>query len=203
MNNITFKQYRNIDLFIFGALLAVSEAVTTIATNKWFYAQPIAISTTIAFLCIVMMRWDKWAIAHAILGGLVFCIASGAQPHQYAIYLIGNCFAMGAMLWFIPFGKEGIRKSPFKLLLFTLSAYLLTQVGRWVVSLIFDGRLDAIVVYLTTDVISLLFAVVVIMLMRGVDGMIEDQKTYLFRLQREREAENAPVEEYAGYDEEL
>lgn len=203
MNNLTFKQYRNIDLFIFAVLLAISEAVTTVATNKWFYAQPVAISTTIVFICIVMMRWGGWAIIHAVLGGLVFCIASGAQPQQYVIYIIGNCFAVLAALWFIPFGKEGTRKNPFKLFIFTLSAYVMAQVGRWIVSLFFSGQIDAIIVYLTTDVITLLFAVVIIMLMRNTDGMIEDQKAYLFRLQREREAKNAPVPEYTGYDDEI
>ena len=203
MNNLTFKQYRNIDLFIFAVLLAISEAVTTVATNKWFYAQPVAISTTILFICIIMMRWGEWALIHAALGGLVFCIASGAQPQQYVIYIVGNCFAVLAALWFIPFGKENIRKNPFKLFVFTLSAYVMAQVGRWIVSLIFSGKIDAIIVYLTTDIISLLFTMVIIMLMRNTDGMIEDQKAYLFRLQREREEKNAPVPEYTGYDDEI
>ena len=76
MNNITFKQYRSIDLFLFGFLLALSEAITTIATNKWFYAQPVAISTTFIFICMVMMRWSGFAAIHACLGGLVFFLAS-------------------------------------------------------------------------------------------------------------------------------
>ena len=184
---VTFKQYRNIDLFIFSALLAVSEAITTVATNKWFYAQPIAISTTIVFICIIMMRWGGFAAIHACLGGLVFCIASGAQPHQYLIYIIGNCLALASMIWFKAFGKEGIRKSGFKLLLFTGSAYIFMQMGRWLISLLFNGTLGTFIAYLGTDIISLLFAVVIMLLMRNVDGMIEDQKAYLFRLQREKE----------------
>lgn len=187
MNNITFKQYRNIDLVLFGALLALSEAVTTVATNKWFYAQPVAISTTIVFICIVMMRWGGYAVIHACLGGLVFCIASGAEAHQYLIYIVGNCFALVALIWIKLFGKEEIRKSPFKLLLFTSSAYIMMQIGRWLVSLPFGGTFSTLIGYLVSDIISLLFVVVVMLLMRNVDGMIEDQKSYLFRLQREKE----------------
>ncbi len=193
MNNITFKQYRNIDLFLFGVMLAISEAVTTVATNKWFFAQPIAISTTFIFICIVMMRWSGFAAIHACLGGLVFCIASGAELHQYIIYIIGNCLALVAMLWFKPIPKENIRRKPSRLILFTVSAYLLMQVGRWLVSLAFGGDLTALLVYITTDVITLLFAVVIMLLMRNVDGMIEDQKSYLFRLQREKEESSRPV----------
>lgn len=190
MSNITFKQYRNIDLFIFSALLTVSEAITTIATNTWFAAQPIAISTTLIFICMVMMRWGGYAIIPACLGGVVFCIASGASIDQYLIYAVGNCAALSALLWFKVFKKDEIRKSYFKLFFFVLSAYLMMQIGRWLLSLPFGSRLDTLLVYLGTDIISLLFAVVVMLLMKNTDGMIEDQKAYLFRLQRAREEES-------------
>ncbi len=193
MNNITFKQYRSIDLFLFGVLLAISEAITTIATNKWFHAQPIAISTTIVFICMVMMRWSGFAAIHAALGGLVFCIASGATAHQYLIYIVGNCFALIALIWIKLFGKEKIRSSPAMLILFTASAYVMMQVGRWLVSLPFEGTLSTLVGYLASDVISLMFAIVIMILMRKVDGMIEDQKSYLFRLQREKEDSQRPA----------
>ena len=61
------------------------------------------------------------------------------------------------------------------------------QIGRWLISLFFGADLRTLLVYLGTDIISLLFASVLMMLMRKTDGMIEDQKAYLFRLQRERE----------------
>lgn len=199
MGNITFKQYRNIDLSIFAVLLAVSEAVTAVATNKWFAAQPIAISTSLLFICIVMMRWGAFAAIHASLGGFVFCLVSGGGPQQFAIYVIGNAFALLGLLWFKFFKKDAIRKDPAKLLLFVVSVYCLMQVGRWLVSMIFGQSPSLILVYLGTDIISLLFAAVVMILLRKSDGMIEDQKVYLFRLKREREAEANFV---GGYDNE-
>ncbi len=194
MNNITFKQYRNIDLCIFSILLVISEAVTTVATNKWFAAQPVAISTTLIFICIIMMRWSWLSVIPAILGGLVFCIASGATAQQYLVYAAGNCAALLSLLWFRIFGKEDVRRSNVKLLFFTVSTYLVLEVGRWLISLFFGGRLDTLLVYLGTDIISLLFAVVIMFLMKNTDGMIEDQKAYLFRLQRERENEGQSEE---------
>ena len=53
---------------------------------------------------------------------------------------------------------------------------------------------------LTTDIISLLFAFVIMFILRGVDGMIEDQKAYLFRLERQRKEEAKA--QYYSYDEE-
>lgn len=198
MNHITFKQYRNIDISIFAILVAISETVATLATNKWFAAQPVAISTTLLFVCMVMMRWGGLALIHAIIGGAVFCIVMSASVEQFLIYIVGNCFSLLAFLVLKAFGKETVRKSVLKLLLFTVTAYVAMQMGRWLISLFFGGGVGTLLAYLGTDVISLLFAAVVILLMRNTDGMIEDQKTYLLRLECERKEEAAS----AGYGDE-
>ena len=198
MQNLTFKQYRNIDLGIMSILLIISEAVTTLATNKWFAAQPVAISSTLLFICIFMMRWNGYAAIAAVLGGAVFCIASGATLEQFVIYAGGNLLSLLALLWFKVYKKDDVRLGSFKLSFFTISVYLLMQLGRWLISLAFGGGLWNIVGYITSDVISLLFAVIILFLLRGVDGMIEDQKAYLFRLERERK-EKAEMPDYQGF----
>lgn len=198
MNHITFKQYRNIDLSIFAIILVISEAITTLASGKWFAAQPIALSTTLLFICMVMMRWGGWAIIHALIGGLVLCIASGAKIEQFAVYVIGNSLSLLALLLFKVFRRETVRNDVPKLLLFTLTAYVFMQLGRWIVSLFFGGDIGTLVAYLGTDVISLLFAVVVLLLMRNTDGMIEEQKAYLFRLERQQK-EEAEQPSFSGY----
>lgn len=194
MNNITFKQYRNIDLTIFAVLLALSEAITTVATNKWFYAQPVAISTTLIFICIIMMRWGGFAAIHAVLGGLVFCVASGASAEQFLVYAVGNCAALSGLIWLRVFGKDKVRVSAARLMLFVATSYLTMQLGRWLISLPFGARPDTLLVYLTTDIVSLLFAAVVMVITSKLDGVIEDQKSYLFRLQREKEEQSAPAQ---------
>lgn len=189
MSNLTFKQYRNIDLSIFAVLTILSEGIATLATGRWFAAQPVAISTTFVFICIMMMRWGGFAAISAVAGGLVFCIASGAEIQQIVIYCVGNCFALLAMLWFKVFKKDEIRLDFFKLVIFVLSAYISMQLGRWLISLCFGGKLWNLVGYLAVDVISLLFAVVLMLILRKQEGMIEDQKAYLFRLDRQKREE--------------
>lgn len=186
MNNITFKQYQKIDICIFSALLVLSEAVTTLATVNWFDKQPVAISTTLLFISIVMMRWGAFAIIPAALGGAVYCFVSGASTEQYIIYVLGNCLVMLSLIWFRFFKKEDVRRGGFKLFFFVLGNYVLMQLGRWLVSIPFGG-FKMILTFLTTDIISLLFAAVIMFILRGMDGMIEDQKAYLFRLQREKD----------------
>ena len=187
MRQITFKEYRNIDLAILAAITFVFEVIATLAAAKWFPAQPIAFSITVAMICVVMMRWSGYAAIHAAVGGFAFCAASGATIEQVLVYCIGNVFALGALLLIRLWGKEELRKDPFKRSMFAVTAYMGAVLGRWLVSLLFGGDLTALVVYATTDIISLLFALIVLNLLAKSDGMIEDQKTYLLRVQREKE----------------
>lgn len=195
MKQITFSQYRTIDLVIWSVLLVLFETITTFATAKWFAAQPVAISISLALICIVMMRWNGYAAITAVLGGVVYCIASGATPEQYIIYCVGNLAALVALLFFRFFDKEQLRTKVSRLMLFVLAAYVGMALGRGVITLFFGGELMTIVVYLTTDIISLLFAEIILILLRKSDGMIEDQKAYLFRLEREKQEKQENTEE--------
>ncbi len=186
MNQITFKQYRNIDLTIFVVLTIFFEAITTAATSKWFVLQPVALSISLALVCIVMMRWSGWAAILAVAGGVAFCVVSGATFEQYLIYCVGNMMALLALAVIKGLGKETIRNSIPKLLLFGFAAYVGMEFGRWLVSLFFGGDFMALAVYLTTDIMTLVFAEVILILFRKSEGMLEDQKAYLLRLDREK-----------------
>ncbi len=100
MKNISFNQYRFIDLTILAVVTAVFEAITAYAATKWFPGELYAVSPTIAMACIVMMRWNGFAAINAALGGMSFCLASGATEKQILIYVVGNCFALLALLLF-------------------------------------------------------------------------------------------------------
>lgn len=189
MQNISFKQYRNIDLTVLSVLLLLSEGITTFATTKWFVGVPFAISTTLIFIIITMMRWGVFAFIPAAVGGIVFSIASGAGATQFVIYTAGNLFALLPCIFLHFVDKEKVRKSIFLLTVLSVLSYVSLALGRWLVSLIFEPSIKSLLVYLTTDIVTLLFTTVILVLMRGVDGMIEDQRHYLVRLSEEREKE--------------
>jgi len=196
MNQITFKQYRTIDISILVALTIIFEGIATLASAKWFAAQPVAISIGLAMICIVMMRWGWQAALAAAAGGFVFCVLSGATAQQYIIYCIGNIFALLGMVWFKVFGKEGIRKSLWLITLFVSTAYVGQVLGRSIIAIFFGDNISTIVTFATTDIMSLVFAVLVIALFRKTDGMLEDQKAYLLRLDKQKkETQDEPVNE--------
>ena len=194
-NRMTFSQYRRMDILIFTVLTAVFECIATLATAKWFWSQPVAISITLSLILIVMHRWGAYAAIVAAVGGITFCIASGAEIEHYLIYAIGNTFAITSLIYFKIFGKESVRKSFLKTLLFATTSYLSVVLGRWLVSLIFGAGFAELVAFLTTDLITLLFAVVILYGGRGVDGLIEDQKQYVIRVNKKEETENVYEDE--------
>ena len=183
---MTFNQYRAMDLAIFTVLTVVFEYVATLATSKWFWGQPVAISITLTLILITTHRWGAYAAVVAAAGGVAFCLASGASWEHYLIYAVGNVFALVSLVYFRIFGKEDVKNSFLKTLLFAATSYLSVALGRWIVSLIFGAGFGELIAFLTTDLITLLFAVVILYSCKSVDGLIEDQKKYIIRVNEEK-----------------
>lgn len=205
---ITFKQYKAIDITLLSVLLFIFEALATYATINWFSLQAVAISLTPLMLILMMMRWGWFSAIAAVVGGLAYCVAGGANPKQYLIYCAGNLFGVLAVLIVNKWGREKVRAEWIKLSVVVVSTYLFMCIGRWLVSLIFEPTFQTLLPFITTDVISLVVAIVGVFSLRKSDGMLEDQKSYLLRLDREarEEAEmraSAPVYSYEDdeYDE--
>ncbi|MCM1054234.1 MAG: hypothetical protein NC394_01820 [Bacteroides sp.] len=191
MNKMSFKQYRTLDLIILTVVTLVFETITALAATRWFPDQLYTLSPTVTMVCIVMMRWGGYAAINAAVGGMAFCLASGATEQQIIVYCAGNCFSLLALLLFKLLGKERIKEKFYFTVLFTAAAYIGAQLGRWLVSLVFGGPADSLVVFLTTDSLSLLFAVVVVLISRRADGLFEDQRSYLLRMDKERRKKEA------------
>ena len=235
---MTFRQYRQMDLTVFGAMLVVAEALIVLAATRWFPAEAYTVSIVAAVTSIVLMRWGPWAAIHAVLGGLVYCFVSGGQPGQYLIYCAGNLFALLSLLWFrIPgkernsgkkrgagsdhasgsdrtvgkdrtSGKERIREDGFLTVIFGLTVQLLMQLGRAAVAFALlraspgsapagtqsiAGALSFCIGFVTTDALSGFFTAVILWIARRQDGLFEDQKHYLLRIQEAEKEERGEI----------
>ena len=219
-HRLTFRQYRQMDLTVFGAMLVVAEALIVLAATRWFPAEAYTVSIVAAVTSIVLMRWGPWAAIHAVLGGLVYCFVSGGQPGQYLIYCAGNLFALLSLLWFrIPgkeqapgkgrvSGKERIREDGFLTVIFGLTVQLLMQLGRAAVAFALlraspgsapagtqsiAGALSFCIGFVTTDALSGFFTAVILWIARRQDGLFEDQKHYLLRIQEAEKEERGEI----------
>ena len=59
------------------------------------------------------------------------------------------------------------------------------QIGRGVVAALLGNGIGSIVTFIATDIISELFAILIICITRKLDGVFEDQISYLVRVNNE------------------
>lgn len=186
---LTLAEYRNVDLTLFAVILAVCEYVITLAATRWFPGQLYTVSLTAALCAVVLMRWGGWAGLHAVLGGIAFWMASGGTVQQLAIYALGNLACLLVLPLLRGSGKEKIRSDKLFTALFALAVTLAMQLGRAAVALLLGTGLGTCVGFFTTDALSGVFAMVVVSLAGRLDGVFEDQKRYLHRLQEQQKKE--------------
>lgn len=179
----TLSQYRGVDLLLFALILAVCEYASTQAAKQWFPEQLYTVSLTPALCAIVLMRWGGWAGIHAVLGGIVFALTSHGTAEQLAIYAVGNLSCLLLLPLLRGKGKEKVRGDMLFTALFALAVVLAMQLGRALMALLLGTDLQTCVGFFTTDALSAVFAMVVVSLARRLDGVFEDQKSYLRRLQ--------------------
>ncbi len=193
----SLSKYRTTDLFIWGLILCVFETLILKAGTSLFPAQPYTVSLVPAVVAIVYMRWGLYGMAHAFLGGVVICLASGLEAglRQVAVYAFGNLLSAVVVLW-LKGREKDIRDSVFLSAMFAAIVALLMQVGRGVVSLVLGDTISGAVGFIATDVLSGVFAIILVLIARKMDGVFERQISYLLRVQ---EAEKEARHEREGY----
>lgn len=184
----SFQEYRRIDLSLWAVMLVVFEAIIIRASNSWFYDQPFTVSLAAVMTSIVYMRWGAWGGLHAVLSGFVFCLFSGGTISQCIIYMLGNLFSLPAVLLLKKLGHERVREGQYLSLIFPALVLLLMQAGRALVSIALGARPAGTVGFFTTDALSMLFTLVIIWIVRRLDGIYEEQRHYLLRINEEKRA---------------
>lgn len=185
---ISLSQYRTIDLSILAVLMAVSQFVIYVASSFWYPEQLYVVSPVAAMVALVMMRWGIWAGIHAALGGVLFTLLSGGTVQHFLIFGVGNLISLPALIYFRIFTKERVRKDAFLTVVFALLVQILMMLGRSAVAAVLGFPADACLGFITTDILSCLFTAVIIWVVRRVEGLFEDQKHYLLRIQSERKS---------------
>lgn len=173
------------DLVLFAVILLVSQGVITFSATHWFSDQLYIVSPVAAVAAIVMMRWGGFAALHAALGGAAICFFSGGSCKHLLVYAVGNLLCMLMLLMLKKLGKQAVRDHDKQSLLFAAGVQLLMMAGRALMALIVGFGWQGALGYITTDSLSIVFTLVLIWIARRVDGLFEDQKHYLRRIQNE------------------
>lgn len=184
----SLKEYRTIDLLMFGAMLVVCEFLVVKAATTWFPGQLYTISLAGAIVSIVYMRWGWWGCIHAFLAGFVFCLANNAHAVSYLVYCVGNLLSCLSLFPLLKLGKERVRTGSLSLM-YPLLVLFLMQTGRALVALLTGASLSAVAGFYLTDSLSYVFTFVVAWIASRLDGIYEDQVHFLLRLSAKERTE--------------
>ncbi len=164
---------------------------------QWF---PSAALYTFSFMIpitlTVMMRWGWPAVFYAMGSGVVYCLLnlSSATGINFACYIIGNAFIALMLLPTYLIGKDRIRSRWWASALYALGGWVCVYLGRslvWVVGYAISPVAGAQIwsgfaAFALGDFLSAIMAVLVICILRRLDGMFEDQISYLKRVEKQR-----------------
>lgn len=188
---ITFRQYRTMDLFLFSVLLCLSEALITLGANRWFPGAPFTLSLSCAVTAIVMVRWGVWAAVPLAAGSAVFCLvqgltfSGGISWQQVLIYMLGSQAGLVMLVFLKKWGWQKIKESVLTAIGYGLLTALAMQAGRMILSVVLGSSLAVSAGFVTTDILSTLFSVLLVWIAARLDGLLEEQKHYLKRIQEE------------------
>jgi hypothetical protein len=141
---------------------------------------------------IVMMRWGWPSIFYPILAGLIYCLlyAEGFQVSVYLTYCIGNACMALVLIYIKLVGKERVAKKFYLSAILVVLAWLTINLARAAISAMFGNNFFTMLLDFCgvsdNGLMSLVMSILIISVMRKLDGMFEDQKAYLKRLEKEK-----------------
>lgn len=200
---ISYGQYKLADIMLFLLITCVCEAINVFAVQRWFQGMLFSVSVMLLVTLVVLVRWNWVGVIFPIADGLIYCWMNGATAAQFVIYPIGNAFVAVVGLLFLAVPKEKITSRWFFVVLYAIAGFVLLVLGRTIVSACFGQDFGkTLVAMLTSESLNLVFAVVGLLILRLPEGMLTDQKKYLFKLAKERDTvKHAEEYHWDGYTE--
>lgn len=195
---ISVEQYRLTDLFLFSVILVLAELAACLAV-RWMPGEAIyTVSFMVPIVLLVMARWGWQSVFYAVASGLIVCLMNLTSKYisgnHWASYLLGNAFIALMLIPRYLIGMDKIMSSWWATALFAIGGWLCVYLGRsivWAIAYAISPTVggtaaSGFIIFFTYDLLSMIMAVVVMLIMRKLEGMMEDQKVFLHRKYAEK-----------------
>lgn len=189
---ISLKQYRATDLFLFAVILVIFDLLVHFAT-RWLAdaASIYMFALTVPVVLLIMMRWGWQAIFFAVGDAVLLTVLNNPTVWQsYLSYGLGNAAILLLLIPLHYIGKQKIAGKWFLTALFVVLGWILSNL---VCSLVqcacgenFAMALLGNISFGANGLLALAIGLVLLLILRRLDGMFEDQIHYLKRLDEER-----------------
>lgn len=181
---LSFKQYRATDLFLFAVILIAFELIVHFAFIG--LKGDFTFSPMVPIVLLVIMRWGWQGVFFAVIDGVLFCLLNGFGWQNYLCYGIGNAAIMSVLLMTRFMGKQKIAGKWYFSALFVVVGWVSVVFGRTLVAVCCGEDFVTYLLGFLSDFFSLGVALILILVLRRLNGLFEDQKHYLARLDDER-----------------
>lgn len=191
---ISFSTYRAIDITFFTVLMIIFEFLS-VKGFEWLNGI-YSLSLFLVISLITMLRWKFWAIIPIIASGITYSLAHPDGTLQNMIvYSIGNLFSLLSIIWVYKENQK-LEKS-YYVILFVLTGFFSYCVGRALIGSILYQKsfTDLVLGFLGTESLNAVISLVVIFIAKRQNGILEDQKKYVLRVQEEERNISLEVEE--------
>lgn len=189
---ISLGRYRATDLFLFAVILVIFDLLVHFAT-KWLAdaSSVYVFALTVPIVLVVMMRWGWQAIFFALGDAILLTVLNNPAVWQsYVTYGVGNAAILLLLIPLRYIGKQKIAGKWYLTALFVVLGWIISNLVCSAMQSIFGvGFVAAITANITFGIngfLSLAIGIVLLLILRKLDGMFEDQISYLKRLDAER-----------------
>ena len=187
---LTVQEYRRNDLVLLCLITAVFELILTkVMSSARFAEEPYIVSLAPAMTAITYMRWGWYGGLLAAFSGFLTCAFTGAVLNNYFVYILGNLFSLVAVPLLKKLGPERVRTTDWMAMGLPVLVLLLMQTGRAAVALALGADPATCVGFYLTATVNDLFTLLIIWIVRRLDGVYEEQLHYLVRVHEEMERE--------------
>lgn len=184
---MSFKKYRTIDIALLSIIYTIFEYIVIKAATSWFN-EPYTVSIMLAMLLIIMIRWDRFVCIPCVIFGFLFVFLQNGVGVQYLIYILGNIGFLLTLVYVYKLGKSRITDSIFLTMLYCVIGFLTMEVSRGIAAICFTENSFAIISkFILTDMLTLVFTIVVMLIARKIDGLLMDQKQYVLKINKKKE----------------
>lgn len=189
---ISVKQYRTTDLVIFAAIIIIFDLLAHYAPMLFSGEIIYSFCLTIPITLLIMIRWGWCSVFFAIGDALLLTVINNPSVWQsYLCYGVGNASIMLLLILIKLVGKKKITSTWYFTSLFVICGWVVQNLTITVMNAIcgysFVSYLGSNFGFGITGVLSLAMGLVITLVLRRLDGMLEDQMEYLKRLKGERD----------------
>ena len=190
---ISIKQYRLGDLFVFTVIAAIAELVCYLAQIWFSSAAFYTLNLMLPVITLVIVRWGWQGVVLAAAEGVMYCALRHTAWQGYIIYMVGNAAIAIELLAVKLIGPERLKKRWYWSALVVLIGWTTTNFVKTCLYAAFykdfTSALTAMFGIADCGLLALVMGEIIILICRRLDGLFENQKRYLLRLNKERDEE--------------